>query len=338
MDDFSCGQTCPTSFSLHGTYRVQSNSNSVTSTLAGTWLDTAAFGCLDARQATRLAFSHPACVERDKEVTLAPAIILRRTGAFAMNDDALYYADHFVATDRTSPLQTDVLDVCKLQRLWAQRRKLLEPAVQPCAGMNLFGVNIVSTAIDEYMCHEAGHRLGMSVQSKQRRGYFRLGGKFRWPLVYLEEFRADINAWDLALANLDRARATNVISYTLLHRLGLAAQNLTQGAAGAGFVPFLDFTVAWRAGVVQVMPGMPSPIRLNFAASALARLRQEIRKVADRLNVRDVQPSELSEIAYRSMSCLDKALRDEAAVLAFRAAVLPAERVARNGAVPENEP
>lgn len=328
MDDIPSSPACHASFSLHGFYRVQSQTDQTASTLAGRWINTAALGCLDAIQATRLALAHPAFVERDMEVTLEPALVSVCTGAFAANDDALYYADHFLAADGASHLQKDILDVRKLQRLWTQRRKVLEPWVHPCSrGMSLFDADIVPIAIDEYMCHEAGHLLGIAVRSKQHQGYFRLGGKFRWPLVYLEEFRADINAWDLAIANLDAARARNVVEYTLLHRLGLAAGNLCHALPGAGFVPFLDFTVAWRAGVLQVMKDTASPIRFDLTAPALDRLRHEIRTIADRLNVLDLQPSGLWETARRSMSYLDEALHDEDAVSAFRASLLPAERV-----------
>ncbi|SFU68096.1 hypothetical protein [Nitrosospira multiformis] len=309
----------------------------VDSTLAGIWLAPKAYGALDAQEVTQYARAHPACLDQEAEITLAPAFVSSRRGAFATNDDALYYADHFFAADGTNKLNTDVLDVPKLQHLWSERRVALRSLIHPCEQSTmLFEDNIVPIAIDEYMCHEAGHLLGVSVQQKQLHGYFRLGGKFRWPLVYMEEFRADMNAWDLALTNLSSARARKVITYTLLHRLGLAAQNLLQGTPGAGFVPFLDFFVAWRASLIQVESLSSSPIRFDSSAHALNRLHHEIRKVGEWLTLPDLHRPELWEIAQRSMSYLNDALCTEDAVSAFRAALLPAERVAHKRTIPKN--
>ncbi len=325
------------SFSLHGKYRVQSAQRMMDSTLAGVWLEPKAHGCLDSKDVTRLARAHRACLDPRAEITLAPAFISERSGAFASNEDALYYADHFEATEGTDALPGDVLDVSKLQHLWRERRVVLEPLVRTDLHIKtLLAGDITPIAIDEYMCHEAGHLLGVSVQQKQRQGYFRLGGRFRWPLVYIEEFRADINAWELALTHLDATRARKVITYTLLHRLGLAARNLSQGLPGAGFVPFLDFSVAWRAGLIQIESHAMSPIRFDTSAHSLRRLYDDILCVSGRLTLSDQHRPNLWDMAQRSMSWLDESLRNDEAVLAFRAALLPAERVTRDGVVPES--
>lgn len=309
----------------------------VQSSLTGIWLDPSAYGCLDAEAVTRFARAHPTCLDPEAVITLTPAFVTTRTGAFALNEDALYYGDHFEVTEGADILGTDILDVPKLQKLWRERRIVLEQLVQPdLHTTRLLESEITPIAIDEYMCHEGGHWLGMSVHQKQRHGYFRLGGKFRWPLVYLEEFRADINAWDLALTHLDSARAREVICYTLLHRLGLAARNLWRGLPGAGFVPFLDFSVAWRAGLIQVEPHAILPIRFVTGGDAIRLLHREVVAVVERLTLPDRHQPELWDVAQRSMSWLDDSLRDERAVLAFRSALSPTEGVARGRAVPES--
>lgn len=307
------------------------------STLTGVWLEPKTHGGLDAQDATRFARAHPACLDHQVEITLAPAYVSNRTGAFASNEDALYYADHFEATEGADTPPRDVLDVPKLQLLWRERRCALESLVRPDLFVTtLLAGDITPIAIDEYMCHEAGHLLGVSVQRKQRNGYFRLGGRFRWPLVYVEEFRADINAWELALSHLDAARARRVIAYTLLHRLGLAAGNLFQGLPGAGFVPFLDFSVAWRSGLIRVEPHAKYPIQFDASADALGRLHSEVLGLTRLLTLSDRHQPELWDIAQRSMSWLNESLRDDEAVSAFRFALSPAERVAHDRAVPED--
>ena len=309
----------------------------VLSTLTGFRIEPDAYGCLNAEKVTRFARAHPACLDPQAEITLEPAFVYTRAGAFASNDDALYYADHFEATAGADALSADLLDISKLQHLWGERRAVLEALVHlDLHTTALLAGDITPIAIDEYMCHEAGHLLGISVQEKQRRGYFRLGGRFRWPLVYVEEFRADMNAWEFALTHLDAARAQSVISYTLLHRLGLAARNLWQGLPGAGFVPFLDFSIAWRAGLILVEPHASSPIRFDPGASALSRLHREVLGVAGRLTMPDRDQPDLWDVAQRSMSWLHESLRDEEAVSAFRSALSPAERIARDRAAPKS--
>lgn len=324
------------SFSFVGKYRVQSVQQMMQSALTGVWVEPKTLNCLNAQDVTRFARMHPACLDSNVEISLIPAFVSKRAGAFASSEDALYYLDNFEAAIGSDTLYADILDVPKLLKLWRDRRIVLEALVHPDPQTtNLLESDITPVAIDEYMCHEAGHLLGVSIQQKLRNGYFRLGGRFRWPLVYIEEFRADINAWDLALTHLDTERARRVITYTLLHRLGLAARNLWQGQPGAGFVPFLDFSIAWRAGLIDVEPNASFPLRFDTSADALNRLHREVLSVSRRLTLADRLQPELWDVAQRSMSWLDESLRDDQAVSHFRDALSPAKRVSRRWMTPE---
>ena len=102
-----------------------------------------------------------------------------------------------------------------------------------------------------------------------------------WPLVYMEEYRADVNSWKIASRALALASAAQLIIYTLLHRFGLAAQNLRGGRPGAGYVPFLHFEalvthkalrVVERGGHMLLDVGVRDPASLLEAAMNAAMI------------------------------------------------------------------
>jgi len=59
--------------------------------------------------------------------------------------------------------------------------------------------DVVKVIANEYCCHEAGHQLGRAVQTKSQESYFSPGGKVQWPLIWVEEFRADLHSYSIAL-------------------------------------------------------------------------------------------------------------------------------------------
>lgn len=172
--------------------------------------------------------------------------VCERGGPFARYDDALYYASNFSAGAQ----DFDLLDIGKLAALTERRlpklRAILSPETLAVAADSLVG------AVDEYMCHEAGHRRGYSIEEKVADGFFRCRGRLSWPLIYMEEFRADMLSWRAAMALLTRSSAARVICFTLTHRLGLAIENLREGRPGAGFIPFLHFAGMTDHGLIEV--------------------------------------------------------------------------------------
>jgi hypothetical protein len=316
-------------FQLVGTYRVQSETAARASSLEGRWLQRDAFHSLEADAVAQFVRRHPACICGDVEIKLLPALVSARSGTFLTHGDALYYGANFSVDPSGQFLNYDILDVTKLADLWNERLPLVKALFgNESPEFDITAPALMRMAIDEYMCHEGGHKLGLNVESKQQQGYFRLGGKFRWPLVYIEEFRADINSWALALEHLDADRGAAVVKYTILHRLGLAGENLKLGRPGAGYVPYLVFMTAWRAGfLIRNTTSNGAPLMFSPLGIEGTDLCETVHQVVSTLTQFEADHSDLLDIAAQSMSFLRASLDDTAAVHAFQSTFLSPEGV-----------
>jgi hypothetical protein len=186
-------------------------------------------------------------------VNLMPAVVWRRTGVFERHADALYYSRNF-CLPAGALIQYDILDVTKLVSLFEYRIPILHSVFTSETidwAISAIG-QVERTVVNEYMCHEAGHCLGFPVSEKYVSGFFRFGGRVRWPLIYMEEYRADANSWAIANKLLSVPEAAAVVLYTLVHRIGIAAQNLREGEPGVGYVPFLHFALLFQSGLLEI--------------------------------------------------------------------------------------
>lgn len=203
-------------------------------------------------------------------VNLSVIEVAERTGAFADNDDALYYRHHFVA-DADVHMPSDLLDLLKLRALFVRRTPIIMPCLSPESRnvLSILSDNLERIAVNEYMCHEGGHALGYSIQHKISQNFFRIEGRLCWPLIYMEEFRADLRSWAIAAELLPAQEAAEVILYTFLHRMGLAAENFLERRPGAGFIPYLHFHNLVGAGLVAIEDLTLPQISMNHAATAV---------------------------------------------------------------------
>jgi hypothetical protein len=281
-------KTTPLNFD--GAYRLQSDRRAKPGSLHGLIIEEA--DCLSLFDINRYLGRH----ERwhgAAQVNLKAAAVLQRAGVFSCHADALYYARNFDHTVN-SPLEHDLLDVTKLRTLFAERLPLLQSIFAPEAFEWILDVigELHRTMVNEYMCHEGGHCLGYPVKDKYESGFFRFGGRLRWPLIYMEEYRADANSWSIAARLLKPRAATAVVLYTLTHRLGLAAENLRYGRPGAGYIPFFHFLSFAERGTLVVAQTDMGP-RLTFAALEPDRLlecaQMVARSIDDDINTRKVR-------------------------------------------------
>ncbi|PYI91196.1 MAG: hypothetical protein DME97_14705 [Verrucomicrobia bacterium] len=190
----------------------------------------------------------------DSAIAIRSADVQARTGAFAKENDALYYRESFEPRPSTRGFDVDIIDLTKLQALWQRRRQFLA---------NLFGKHhfqqieqsigdIPNAASNEYHCHEGGHNVGMPISFKYAKGYFRPNGNTCWPLIYMEELRADILSLRFALEILSDSAAAAVFLFQICHRFGLALESCVRGKAGIGPLPFLLFTELRRIKAIQL--------------------------------------------------------------------------------------
>lgn len=260
-------------------------------------------------------------------VLLKAAIFSERRGVFSRHADGLYYARNF--SDSSQPFSNDLLDLVKLQCLFDERTPLLRSVLTAEAFdwlLEMIG-DVHRAVVNEYMCHEAGHCLGYSVGEKYKDGFFRFGGRLRWPLIYLEEYRADTNSWSIADRLLKPSAATSVVAYTFAHRLGLAIGNLREGRPGAGYIPFLHFSSLLKRGALRLESTSSGP-RLSFGRFDQTSLLEAALDAAAAVD-RDINASEASQnhedCAEASLQFAFQRLQDESAVSAFHDLIVPGE-------------
>ena len=284
-------------FRFCGRYRVQSRLEEGPALLEGRWANGAAgLGADDVNAALRGA----ALWAGTAEVDLRAAEVSRRVGVFAEAADALYYRELFRPAGGSEPMRTDVLDVPKLREHWRRRRPDAARVLGAAALARLEELvgDVGRTGTNEYLCHEAGHALGHDVRSKYAAGYFRLGGKTAWPLVFVEEHRADLHALGFALDLLPRREALAVFAYHVVHRLGLAAFSTRTGGEGSGAVPYLLFGVLLDEGWLRADAGVPAE---SLAERALLDvMRHCADHAAEALTAPELAAPGLEDVALRA--------------------------------------
>ncbi len=239
-------------FSLQGQYRVQSRRDYAPSALEGEWFTSGALlGCAQVNQALH---AHPHWNGRVR-VALRPALVARRCGKFASEPDILYKQDLFIPAPGSPAMTDNIVDVMKSWWNWNQRRCFIQTLLSAedyrRALALLSGLKIIIA--NEYMVHEAGHFIGYDVCAKQADGYFVPGGRTAWPLVYLEEFRADLNAFGFAARLLPPEQAAKIFLYNLLLRFGVHRQGiLSRQCAPYGLIPYFLFCLLGELGFIGV--------------------------------------------------------------------------------------
>ncbi|HSM98413.1 MAG TPA: hypothetical protein VLS47_05305 [Gallionella sp.] len=238
-------------FSLRGDYRVQSRRDYAPSALEGEWY--CDHGLVSNEQINGALRRHPRWAGHT-QVSLLPVLVSRRSGKFASEPDILYKRDLFIPEPGADGMPADIVDVLKSQQNWLSRAhyiKALFPDDFPRIFQYLCHLELIIA--NEYMLHEAGHFLAYDVFAKQRDGYFSIAGKTAWPLVYLEELRADLNAFGFAVQLLPQEQAAQIFLYNLMLRFGVHREGLLSARqAPYGLVPYLLFYLLYQLDFIAV--------------------------------------------------------------------------------------
>ena len=242
-------------FDLSGTYRVQSRRIGHPSRLAGRW---AILPAVD----PDMAFTND-MLRADPQwrgqsmVDIRPAFVERREGEFAEEPDILYKRSHF-EPGGAAVMPSDIVDVLKAAERWSARRgyvrKLFGGDVAAELASRIGSIERIAAL--EYFMHEAGHCLGYDTATKYRDGYFQIHGKTVWPLVYVEELRADLLSFGFAARYLPRDLATAIFFYNLLLRFGSHLEDVDRrGCYPYGAIPFMLWGLLYRAGFIRPVAG-----------------------------------------------------------------------------------
>jgi hypothetical protein len=234
-------------------------------------------------------------------VALRAADIADRSGDFC-EDDALYYSRFFTPADAAAAMPDDVLDVTKLRDHWNERLPHNAHLLAEDTFLALRSLIAIPgrAAVNEYFCHEVGHLMGLDVHRKYDAGYFKHQGRPLWPLIFVEEHRADLHGLGVAAELLPPEQSCEVFAYHLLHRFGLAASSAAGGGAGAGLVPFLLFGVLRRLGIIDPRPfgGRPRLVVGGCTPESVARhLRRCGEYVTLHLTRPEIDAPELADAA-----------------------------------------
>ncbi len=237
-------------FELRGHYRVQSRRAGQPSALRGTWrTGDAAIAFV----VNRALDAHP-LRSTGRSVALRTASVIERSGTFATCPDVLYKRDLFVADPGTPELDSNLVDVDKAIARWD------EVAATLVALWGSHAEDIVSAITDptdtirrEYFAHEAGHLIGVDIHAKTATEHFRPDGRLCWPLVYLEEVRADLHALAIAADAYTPAEASSVFHYHVATRFGEHHRGRTAEAAPFGLVPYLLFVALREINMIEVV-------------------------------------------------------------------------------------
>lgn len=238
-------------FTLEGSYRVQSRRDYAPAVLEGEWY--CAPGLISNDRVNRALQAHPLW-QGITQVVLRPAVVSRRIGKFASEPDILYKRELFIPSPGTALMTADIVDVLKAKQNWIGRVSYLnmlfpddcQQILQRLHGLELIIAN-------EYVLHEAGHFLAYDVCAKQRDDYFTVMGSTAWPLVYLEELRADLNAFGFAVQLLSPEKASQLFLYNLMLRFGVHREGIVrEQGAPYGLVPYLLFYLLQELGFINL--------------------------------------------------------------------------------------
>lgn len=238
-------------FVLCGEYRVQSKGGGRPSRLVGTWL---ASDCDEPSDGVNQVLRTDPDWRGKETVRIRGAIVEARLGEFAAEPDVLYKRSHFLPQTGSDAMDFDVVDVLKAAAQWGERSPF---AVALFGRTSYFEIvqcigDIAEIAAYEYYAHEFGHSLGYATAAKYRDGYFRVGGKTLWPLVYVEEFRADLLGFEFAAKNWSPETARAVFLYNLALRFGVHAQGIKQlKMSPYGPIPLFLYSQLRELGAIQ---------------------------------------------------------------------------------------
>lgn len=241
----------PAEFYYRGLYRVQSRTRRGTAEIHGNWLEDPGV-IVDSARINAELLTDPRAVSC-QPINLRAANIWRRKGVFEAEPDILYKQEFFEPDRGSAGLPCNVVDARKSLCYWEKRWLFIEELFGSTARRLAELIpDLITVIANEYFCHEAGHSLGYPVEKKYRDGYFRPQGRLAWPLVWTEEFRADLHSFGYALRVLPERQAVAVFVYNVILRLGLDCSSARDVADGYGVVPFLLYSTLRDFGLVSV--------------------------------------------------------------------------------------
>lgn len=266
-------------FTFKGYYSVQSRRKEILSEISGFWLSEQ--GALSSNKINSTVRNSNLWAGQQL-VNLKAAEVTYRSGLFHTDPDILIKEQFFKPEKGSKDMSCDIIDVPKSTTLWFKRLEYVRK-IFPIQYEDLVEkiTPLKSTIINEYYCHEAGHCLGRDVRTKYSQGYFRVKGRAAWPLIFVEEFRADLHSFGFASKNLPEHLAVAVFLYNILVRLSVEAESKQEKVDGYGGVPYLLFNFLIESDVISVNLKENSLVFTNLTTSFLLNVMLNADKYAE---------------------------------------------------------
>jgi hypothetical protein len=322
------------SFSFTGTYHAHDCSEALPSMLCGRWSSSG--DVLDDGIVGAALRAHPQWAGGGA-ITLRPALVTAHSAMLACSPDVLYERERFTPTPGTPPLPADMLDLRKAQMQWKLRQPhvaaVLSGRTHAAIMERLHDVDAV--IINRALVHRAGHMLGYDVRRKHADGYFSASGRTAWPLIHLEELRAELHGLGFAVALLPPEQAVNVLLYDIAFHFGVHRERLvSEGVAPHGLVPFLLFSLLRELGVIVVTETDPTPM-FRLATLDTPWLYRVMLMCADHAQTRLTAPELATADPLRRALCAARYVRER---LCDGLAVETYSRVMQPSSVYEQQP
>lgn len=257
-------------FDFNGIFRVQSRTSGSRGHIAGNWL-TARAGVISADDLNRMLArnAHWSGVS----VNLRAAVMSRREGMVHHALDNLYKIECYQPLDGGVPFPCHIVDVLKAVAQWRERWPLVSSLFveNQAADLARSVEDLEGVIVNEYYCHEAGHVLGRSVQTKTQESYFSPGGKVRWPLIWAEEFRADLHSYSVALELMKPQAAAPLFVYNCFARWAGDALSVRDQSYGYGTIPFLLFVLLFELGFLDIVKSK-SALKVAIAKASIPEI------------------------------------------------------------------
>lgn len=252
---------------------------------------------------------------RGRSVALRTASVIERAGTFATCPDVLYKRELFSADPDTSGFDSNLVDVEKASARWGEVAATLGVLWGRHAEDIVSGIgDSAATVCREYFAHEAGHLIGVDVDAKTATEHFRPAGRLSWPLVYLEEVRADLHALAIAADAYSPTEARAVFLYHVATRFGMHHRGGDMEAAPFGLVPYLLFVALRELNLIDVVR-VGGADRLALTTTGAAEVAAGMRAcgswAAERITAPEVSSKSRLDLALVGAShvraCLDEA-------------------------------
>lgn len=307
-------------FYFTGNYRVQSRNDYIFSKLEGFWFKSS-INLLNNNTINNNLINNHLWNGRHK-VNIIPAIVEKRMGKFETEPDILYKKEFFIADIDSQVMKSNIIDIIKSKEKWIQRISFIKKILHDPEVINIVPEKKLELIIaNELISHEAGHFVGYDINSKLENNHFKINNKKIWQLIYLEDFRADLNALQFCLDLLPSDLCIKIFIYNILLRFGVHREGIVNSyIAPYGLVPFFLFCILQEYNFISIIKYHENYLlRFNNLSNqfVLSTIKECITHVNTQINLVEIENDNPIDRAIKLALYINKNLNKSSFVNSF---------------------